>query len=143
MTGTAQLVAEEIQYTLDKAGLAADVMPMDDATTAAFNDGALIVVCTSTYGSGDVPDNARKAYNQLLAERPCLAGVRFALFGLGDSTYAQTYNFGGKKFEAILLELGAEPVIEAHFHNASGGTLPEEECLPWAEELAQSIVAAN
>jgi MioC protein len=142
MTGTAQLVAEEIQYTLEQAGLAASVKPMDDAKPADLTDGAMIVVCTSTYGSGDVPDNARALYNKLQAERPALSEVRYALFGLGDSTYADTYNFGGKKFKAVLDELGATSVIDAHFHNASGGTLPEEDCVPWAEQLAQSVAAA-
>jgi MioC protein len=142
MTGTAQLVAEEIQYTLEGAGLSASVLPMDGAKPSDLLDGSMIVVCTSTYGSGDVPDNARAFYNLLLSERPALSAVRYALFGLGDSTYSDTYNFGGKKFKAALDELGASSVIEAHFHNASGGTLPEEECVPWAEQLAQSVAAA-
>jgi MioC protein len=141
MTGNAQVVAEEIQFVLDKAGLGASVLPMDDASLDDIADGALIVICTSTYGSGDVPDNARAVYTLLTETRPDLSHVRFALFGLGDSTYPQTYNFGGKKFEAVMLELGAKPVLASHFHNASGGTLPEEECLPWADELAQSILA--
>jgi MioC protein len=141
MTGNAQLVAEEIQFSLEKAGLPASVTPMDDAVESDVADGALIVICTSTYGSGDVPDNARAFYTLLTEHRPDLSHVRFALFGLGDSTYPQTYNFGGKKFEAIMLALGAKPVIESHFHNASGGTLPEEECLAWAEQLAQGVVA--
>jgi MioC protein len=142
MTGNAQLVAEEVQFSLEKAGLSSSITPMDDAVLADVADGALIVICTSTYGSGDVPDNARAFYTLLTETRPDLSHVRFALFGLGDSTYPQTYNFGGKKFEAIMLELGAKPVVDAHFHNASGGTLPEEECLVWADQLAQCVLAA-
>jgi len=139
MTGTAQLVAEEIETTLKAQGHGVDILAMDDLDASVFAAGGHFVICTSTYGSGDVPDNARDFYEALCGTRPDLRAVRYAVFGLGDSTYPQTYNFGGKKFEALLGELGATRFFESHFHNASGGTLPEEECLEWAARLGQSL----
>ena len=135
MTGNAQMVAEEIQYVLDEAGHETTLRAMDSLTPEVFDEPGRFIVCTSTYGSGDVPDNAKALYEALCGARPDLSRVSFAIFGLGDSTYQQTYNFGGKKFESILTELGAKAFFEAHFHNASGGTLPEEDCVPWAHSL--------
>ena len=67
----------------------------------------VFLICTSTYGQGDVPDNARALYEDLQRKRPDLSKVRYGVFGLGDRTYAETFNFGGKRFDDILTELGA------------------------------------
>ena len=61
----------------------------------------------------------------------CLALALFVLFGLGDRTYAETFNFGGKKFDDLLGSLGAKRVGERHKHDASSGILPEETALEW------------
>jgi len=36
--------------------------------------------------------------------------VRYGVFGLGDRTYAETFNFGGKRFDELLAELGARRI---------------------------------
>jgi len=64
--------------------------------------------------------------------------VRYGVFGLGDRTYAETFNFGGKRFDDILAELGATRIGERHKHDASSGVLPEETALEWCQQwLAQ------
>jgi len=60
--------------------------------------------------------------------------VRYGVFGLGDRTYAETFNFGGKRFDEILAELGARRVGERHMHDASSGVLPEETALDWCQD---------
>ena len=35
-----------------------------------------------------------------------------AVFGLGDSSYQQSYNYAAKKFSRRLAQLGAEAVVE-------------------------------
>ena len=59
--------------------------------------------------------------------------MRYGVFGLGDRTYAETFNFGGKRFDEILTELGARRVGERHMHDASSGILPEETALEWCQ----------
>jgi MioC protein len=56
------------------------------------------------------------------------------VFGLGDRTYAETFNFGGKRFDDILTELGAKRIGERHMHDASSGILPEETALEWCQQ---------
>ena len=81
-----------------------------------------------------MPDNARALFQDLGTKRPDLSRVRYGVFGLGDRTYAETFNFGGKKFDDLLTELGAKRVGERHKHDASSGIMPEETALEWCKE---------
>ncbi|MDH5352668.1 MAG: flavodoxin domain-containing protein, partial [Betaproteobacteria bacterium] len=106
MTGTAQLCAQEMELALDGDDVQVRTLLMDKLDAGVFADRETVyLVCTSTYGQGDVPDNAKALYETLCAGKPDLAGVRYGVFGLGDRTYAETYNFGGKRFDDILQAL--------------------------------------
>ena len=133
MTGTAELVANEIAEVLTDKGADAEIVLMDDLGSDVFEPESAYIVCTSTYGQGDVPDNARALLESLKADRPDLSAIRYGLFTLGDMTYAQTFCFGGRQFDAILQELGARRIGECEEHDASSGSLPEDEAAAWAE----------
>jgi sulfite reductase alpha subunit-like flavoprotein len=134
MTGTAQLCAQEMELALDDGDTEVKTVMMDGLDGSVFSGGGVFLICTSTYGQGDVPDNARALYEDLKAKRPDLSNVRYGVFGLGDRTYAETFNFGGKRFDEILTELGARRIGERHMHDASSGILPEETALEWCQE---------
>ena len=134
MTGTAQLCAQEMELALDDGETAVETLLMDRLDASVFGRPGLFLVCTSTYGQGDVPDNAKAFYEDLKAKRPDLSHVRYGVFGLGDRTYAETFNFGGKRFDDVLAELGAQRIGERHMHDASSGVLPEETALEWCRE---------
>ena len=133
MTGTAQLCAQEMELALDDGETKVETLVMDKLDASVFARPGVFLICTSTYGQGDVPDNARGLYEDLKAKRPDLAKVRYGVFGLGDRTYAETFNFGGKRFDDLLADLGAERIGERHMHDASSGILPEETALEWCE----------
>src|ERR1044071_2839784 len=139
MTGTAQLCAQEMELSLGDDDVQVETLLMDNLDSAVFSREGVFLICTSTYGQGDVPDNARALYEDLKAKRPNLAHVRYGVFGLGDRTYAETFNFGGKRFDEILGELGAERVGERHTHDASSGILPEETALEWCQEWLAKV----
>ena len=67
MTGTAEMVADEMCDALEEAGHTVEVLPMDDLEPSVFDDGDTFLIVTSTYGQGDVPDNAMKFYEALCA----------------------------------------------------------------------------
>lgn len=134
MTGIAQLVAQEIELRLDGEGVRIRTLMMDELDAGVFTDGGLFLICTSTYGQGDVPDNAKPLYEELRTRRPDLSGIRYGVIGLGDTTYAETFCFGGKKFDRILTELGAIRIGQVMLHDASAGTLPEDEAAEWIED---------
>ncbi len=133
MTGTAQLCAQEMELALDDGETEVETLLMDKLDSSVFQREGVFLVCTSTYGQGDVPDNAKALYEDLLAKRPNLSHVRYGVFGLGDRTYAETFNFGGKRFDEVLGQLGAQRIGERHMHDASSGVLPEETALEWCQ----------
>lgn len=141
MTGTAQLVADEVADALEGQGVAVGVTPMDGLGAEAFARGGAFLVCTSTYGQGDVPDNAQQLFGELERGKPDLRHVVYGVIALGDRTYAQTFCFGGKRFDALLQSLGARRIGEPMLHDASAGTIPEEVAVawigPWAERLRE------
>jgi MioC protein len=138
MTGTAQLCAQEMELALDDGETQVATLMMDGLDSSIFGkerarDGVFLI-CTSTYGQGDVPDNAKALYEHLQQARPDLSHVRYGVFGLGDRTYAETFNFGGKRFDDLLTALGARRIGERHTHDASSGILPEETALEWCRD---------
>ena len=139
MTGTAELVAEEMLDALEEDGHEVAVEAMDDLDASVFADGGLFLICTSTYGQGDVPDNAMKLYEALKSDKPDLSGVRYGVFSLGDRTYSDTFNFGGKKFDEVLSACGATRIGEVSTHDASAGTVPEEEGVEWIRAWIETV----
>jgi MioC protein len=104
---------------------------MDGLDGSVFDGGGLFLICTSTYGQGDVPDNAKTLYESLLTQRPDLSRVRYGVVALGDRTYKDTFCNGGRRFDAILSELGAKRIGEVFIHDASSGVLAEEAAAEW------------
>jgi len=132
MTGTAELVAAEVQTTLEGAGLAVSVHLMDDLDASAFKADSVYLICTSTYGNGDVPDNAQAFLADLEERRPDLRNVSFGVIALGDRTYNATFCHGGLRFDATLRELGATRLGDVLQHDAGSGTLAEDIAAGWA-----------
>jgi len=148
MTSTADYVAQAIQ--MDCADLVDDIEIelMDKLDISVFNAGnakdAVYLICTSTYGQGDVPDNARALYESMAAAPQFLGHVRYGVLALGDRTYLQTYCSGGQKFDERLADLGAQRIGDVWCHDASEGTMPETEGTKWCRLwLIQAVRVAN
>jgi sulfite reductase (NADPH) flavoprotein alpha-component len=71
-----------------------------------------VLVITSTFGDGGPPDNGAGFWDRLhSAEAPALDGIRYAVLGIGDRSYA---NFCGhaKAIDGRLAALGATRMLE-------------------------------
>jgi MioC protein len=143
MTGTAEMVAQEVQTALEAAGHQASIQMMDGLDAGAFSAGGPVLVCTSTYGQGDVPDNAQALFNSLEADRPDLSAVTYGVIALGDRTYKTTYCEGGLRFDRLLTQLGAKRAGEILMHDASSGTLPEEVAAEWVVPWVEQHLTAS
>lgn len=146
MTGTAEMVAQDLQAAFAGRGIDAEILPMDNLDARVFERDGPFLVCTSTYGQGDVPDNARTFFEALEAARPDLSHVRYGLIALGDRTYNGTFCHGGIRFDTLLSELGAKRVGDMLLHDASSGSVPEEAavewCGPWADLCLTTVKQA-
>ena len=143
MTGTAQLCAQEMELALGDDETQVEALLMDNLDASVFDREGAFLICTSTYGQGDVPDNARALYEDLQRRRPDLSKLRYGVFGLGDRTYVETFNYGGKRFDDILTELGASRVGERYKHDASSGVLPEEMAVEWCQDWVSKLQEGN
>lgn len=139
MTGTAEMVAQEVQTALESVGHAANIRMMDNLDAGVFAGGGTFLICTSTYGQGDVPDNAQEFFASLERDRPDLSAVTYGVIALGDLTYKDTFCEGGIRFDSLLTELGARRVGEMLKHDASSGTLPEEVAAQWIVPWAEAV----
>ena len=143
MTNTAEYVAQAIEMDCADVVTDIEVRLMDGLDISVFEEDALYVICSSTYGAGDVPDNARHLYESLASEPRFLGSVRYGVIALGDSAYPQTFCNGGLRFDERLADLGAVRIGDVFRHDASAGTEPEVVCTAWAREwLALALTPA-
>lgn len=144
MSSTANSVAQAVQMACSDLVGSIEVTLMDELDIGIFEAGkaanTLYLICTSTYGSGDVPDNARTLYESLSTQPQYLGHVRYGVMALGDSCYPQTFCFGGKQFDAALQDLGGQRLGEIWCHDASSGVPPETEAAAWGRSWLSSAL---
>ena len=131
MSGTAEMVADELASQLETAGRTAKILRMEKANAASLAQGGTWLICSSTYGTGDVPDNGRTFFDDLQCSRPDLSRVRYGVVALGNSIYPNTFCFGGKKFDELLATLGAVRIGERLQLDSSGPVFPEDAAADW------------
>lgn len=143
VTNTAEYVAQAIEMECGDLASVSLTM-MQDASIDTLRSGDLLLICTATFGAGEVPDNAFALFDTLEKTRPNLAGVRFGVVGLGDSsTHGATFCFAGKKFDALLADLGAERVGEPLWLDAANGQTQEADGAAWARQWLSTHLAAT
>jgi MioC protein len=138
MSGTADLVADEVASIVEAAGYEANIVGMDEVVASDISPG-IYLICTSTYGTGEVPDNAKALYEQLQNDKPSLADVFYGVVGLGDSMYPKTFCFGGKRFDEVFTQLGATRIGSRLDHDHRSGVHPEDVACEWAEEWLRNL----
>src|ERR1700716_867358 len=103
MTGTAQLCAQERELALDDGDNRVETLLMDQLDSSVFAREGVFLICTSTYGQGDVPDNARALYEDLQKKRPDLYKVRYGVFRLWPVRVAPLLPGGAGSFSSSRL----------------------------------------
>jgi flavodoxin len=135
--GNAQHVAEEVQTMLEGDGIDCEVFT--DPEVSDFTDAQSVLVITSTTGQGDVPPNLELFFSDLRDGFPLMNGKPFAVAGLGDSSYGESYCGGGRQFFELLTELQGKPVAEMFEVDAMETLAPEEEVVPWVKSIALGL----
>ncbi len=138
MTGLADMCGEEVESALTAAGFDCERQLMDGLDVSGFDPFDYIVIVTSTYGHGEIPDNGQALFASL--EDGCdLSGKTYAIFSLGDRTYADTFCAAGDRWDAAMAAAGAERIVDTERHDASSGTLAEDVAGAWAAGWASQI----
>ncbi|MDB1110066.1 flavodoxin domain-containing protein [Pseudomonas extremaustralis] len=136
-TGNAEMVADDIVDALS-ADVSIESFDMSKCSVADLSADVFYFIVCSTYGDGELPQSAQPFFDALNSQRPDLSGLRFAVFGLGDSFY-ETFNRGSEIIAQTLTKLGAEQVGERGMHDASAGQLPGDIAMPWAKAVLSGL----
>ena len=108
-SGNSEELAERTVKLAKARGFKARSRNMAESTPAELSKVENLLVVVSTWGEGDPPETAEDYYQTFMAGGLELAGVRFSVCALGDTSYDQ-YCLIGKEFDEQLAKLGAERV---------------------------------
>jgi len=133
-SGNAQMCADHLADNLPALGHHVEVAGDADAGCVDLEGRDAVLLCTSTHGDGEMPDNIIPLAQRLRAEAPDLSHLRYGVIALGDQTYKATFCKAGKDLDALFLELGARKLGERLEIDACTQPLPDEEALNWAQE---------
>ena len=89
--GTAEELATRVADLADVNGFATKLAPLDEAAGKLPTEGGVLIFCASYNGAP--PDNATQFVKWLGGDLApdAFAGVRYALFGCGNTDWAATY----------------------------------------------------
>ena len=111
-TGNAKGVAQELAEQATAKGIPNKLVSMADYKVKAIKDESHVIVVASTNGEGEAPDDAIDLHAFLASKKaPKLDGLKFAVLGLGDSSY-EFFCQTGKDFEQRLQALGGEIISD-------------------------------
>lgn len=108
-SGNSEELADRTVKAAKKKGFKAVMKNMSDIAPADLAKSENLLVIVSTWGDGEAPETAVSFHKAFMEDDVKLAGVKFSVCGLGDTSYEQFCEIG-KQFDARLEKLGGERV---------------------------------
>ncbi len=134
-TGNAKGVATAIKAQAEARGLPVTLASMADYKPKQLKKESHLLVVVSTYGEGEPPESAVDLFEQLKKGKiGKLDGLKFAVLGLGDSSY-EFFCQTGKDFDDFLTKAGAERIYEL----ASLDVDYQDAAKSWGEQALNAI----
>ena len=109
-TGNAAGLAEKTAKLAVAYGLEPSVIDMDGFDQSKFASHKRILIITSTWGEGEMPDNAEELWNATSASNPSLSGVHYSVCAIGDSSYDE-FCKAGEDWDEKFAALGATRIL--------------------------------
>ncbi|MEO7757374.1 MAG: assimilatory sulfite reductase (NADPH) flavoprotein subunit [Dokdonella sp.] len=129
-TGNARRLAEKLAHDAENSGLAVRLVRADAYPQRELKSERLLYIVISTQGDGDPPDDARGLVDFIVGKRvPQLVDLKYAVLGLGDSSYPHFCAIG-RRLDARLSELGAARLFAAGDADVDIETV----ATPWLEQ---------
>ncbi len=129
MLGGTEYVAEACEETL--LALGHDVQIHLQPCFAEINsENQTWLVCTSTHGAGDYPDNIQNFVSDCENSDVDLSSIRFLTIGIGDSNY-DTFCYAAKNLNSLLLSKGCVQITDLITLDMDRDIDPEDVAQQW------------
>ncbi|RYN82153.1 NADPH-dependent diflavin oxidoreductase 1 [Alternaria alternata] len=143
-TGNAQDVAEEMGRVAERLRFDTEVAELNAITLRQLLQHHVVLIAISTTGQGELPPNSQKFWKAIRSTRlrpGCLQQMRFASFGLGDTSYPK-YNWAHRKLYNRLVALGAQPICDRGESDEQHPEGIDGSFLPWSTKLRQYLLGS-
>jgi MioC protein len=136
--GASEYVADALQEKLGEYQHSSNIAL--EPNLAKLDQARTWIICTSTHGAGDLPDNIQPFAEQV--KHSTLVGVNFIVVGLGDSSY-DTYCKGAMHLEQLLMTSGANLLCPALHIDVLNHPIPEKVAITWLDIWLNSLAETN
>jgi MioC protein len=136
--GASEYVADALLEKLNEFGHTANIAL--EPNLPDIDQHTTWIICTSTHGAGDLPDNIRPFAEQV--KQNSLVAVNFIVVGLGDSSY-DTYCKGAMQIEQLLVAAGAKLLSPALHIDVLNHPIPEDAAIIWLDSWLTSLAETN
>lgn len=131
--GASEYVADALAEQLQANGDQADIHLTP--TLDEINEDSIWIICTSTHGAGDLPDNIVEFAKDVKGNQ--LDNIEFYVVGLGDSSY-DTFCYAAVELEELMTKSGATLIADALHIDVLNHPIPEDYATEWfAKQLEQ------
>lgn len=134
--GSAEYIGEQLGDALTDRGYEVQLHEQPSLPMIP-KENCLWLVCTSTYGAGDYPENLLPFIEELNQDID-LKQVKYTVIGLGDTSY-DTYNLAGRNLDQLLQSKGAKRISERLELNILDEDLPEDTALAWLPSWLEKV----
>jgi sulfite reductase (NADPH) flavoprotein alpha-component len=111
-SGNSEKLAGDVAKAARKMGLKPSLVDMADLEVASLAGVKRLVVIAATWGEGEPPGRATRAYKELMSDAaPRLESTQFGVLALGDTAYVEFCAIG-KALDERLAALGAKRVVD-------------------------------
>ncbi|MCJ8320105.1 MAG: flavodoxin domain-containing protein [Colwellia sp.] len=133
MLGGTEYVAEACEETLQALGHQTNLHLQPDLGQISSNNQTWLI-CTSTHGAGDFPDNIQKFISDLRSNDQDLSSVKTLVLGIGDRSY-DTFCLAAIETETLLKSKGCNQISATKTLDMSQDIDPEELAKQWISDL--------
>ena len=127
--GNTEYIADELAEALNQLGHEALVHEQPEYEAIPQQD-CWWIVCTSTFGAGDFPDNIQPFVTALTQNKPNLSAINYAVVAVGDSSY-DTFCHSGIEINSVLADLGAKKQVDPLMIDILTDPNAEETAVNW------------
>lgn len=132
MLGGTEYVAEACEQTLLTLGHEVN-LHLQPKFEQILVKNQIWLICTSTHGAGDYPDNITQFVSDLRSDTKDLSSVKFLTLGVGDRSY-DTFCHAAINIEKLLLSKGCKSLQPTKTIDMSQDVDPEDLAQQWIQE---------